>query len=552
MKEPIIGIDLGTTNSCAGIMRENNVEIIPDNEGKRILPSIICYKDNEWLYGKLAKDNMIEFGESTILESKRLIGIKYSNNNIQKDIKNWVVKIIEDSKTKKPQYVIKEENEEKKYFPEEVLSMILNHIKEYSEKYENNTIKKAIITVPDYFNNNQRKEIIKSAELIGLEVIKIINEPTAVAIAYSDIINKDKNNKKLLIFDIGGINFKATILEIKNNEYYILSSCNKSHLGGEDFNKRLEEYIIQEINKKDEFKNINFKNRNDKKILKAFKRIKNKIEDVKIELTKQENSSFFIDSLYNDEDFKINIERSKYEELCIDLWKQYFIQIDKILNIAKLNKNDIDDIILVGGSVRTPKIKQMIEEYFQKKPLQNINVDEVIAQGASLIPYFGKNIHENNEFLKSAQLHEITNLSIGIEVAYNQMKIIIPKGTLLPSSDNKIFKQSFQPQNKNIKDINVKIYEGEDDFVWGNHLLGRFKIKDLKKGNNIIDIEMILDHNSILTVVAKVNGKKIESLVITKNDFYDEEEAQNFETKTDWIKNARKKINNDNKGGVDD
>ena len=265
MKEPIIGIDLGTTNSCAGIMRENNVEIIPDNEGKRILPSIICYKDNEWLYGKLAKDNMIEFGESTILESKRLIGIKYSNNNIQKDIKNWVVKIIEDSKTKKPQYVIKEENEEKKYFPEEVLSMILNHIKEYSEKYENNTIKKAIITVPDYFNNNQRKEIIKSAELIGLEVIKIINEPTAVAIAYSDIINKDKNNKKLLIFDIGGINFKATILEIKNNEYYILSSCNKSHLGGEDFNKRLEEYIIQEINKKDEFKNINFKNRNDKK-----------------------------------------------------------------------------------------------------------------------------------------------------------------------------------------------------------------------------------------------------------------------------------------------
>ena len=161
MKEPIIGIDLGTINSCAGIMRENNVEIIPDNEGKRIIPSIVCYKDGEWLCGKLAKNNMIEYGESTMLESKRLIGLKYTNYNVQKNIKNWIVKIIEDSKTKKPQYVIKEENEEKKYFPEEVSSIILKYIKKYSEIYENNKIKKAIITVPDYFNNNQRKEIIK-------------------------------------------------------------------------------------------------------------------------------------------------------------------------------------------------------------------------------------------------------------------------------------------------------------------------------------------------------------------------------------------------------
>ena len=498
MKEPIIGIDLGTTNSCAGIMRENNVEIIPDNEGKRILPSIICYKDNEWLYGKLAKDNMIEFGELTILESKRLIGIKYSNNNIQKDIKNWVVKIIEDSKTKKPQYVIKEENEEKKYFPEEVLSMILNHIKEYSEKYENNTIKKAIITVPDYFNNNQRKEIIKSAELIGLEVIKIINEPTAVAIAYSDIINKDKNNKKLLIFDIGGINFKATILEIKNNEYYILSSCNKSHLGGEDFNKRLEEYIIQEINKKDEFKNINFKNRNDKKILKAYKRIKNKIEDVKIELTKQENSSFFIDSLYNDEDFKINIERSKYEELCIDLWKQYFIQIDKILNIAKLNKNDIDDIILVGGSVRTPKIKQMIEEYFQKKPLQNINVDEVVAYGASIFPYL------------NIKIHDTTTKNIGINTLNGKMSIIIPKGTVLPVKDTTLkFYREYTLGGKNILNLQViKIYEGNNEMVSDNKLIGKLNI-NLNNNKGIkIRITMCLDHNSILHVYGKVNDEK--------------------------------------------
>ena len=499
MKEPIIGIDLGTINSCAGIMRENNVEIIANNEGKRIIPSIVCYKDGEWLCGELAKNNMIEYGESTMLESKRLIGLKYKNNNIQKEIKNWIVKIIEDTKTKKPQYVIKEENEEKKYYPEEVSSMILKYIKKYSELYENNKIKKVIITVPAYFNNNQRKETIKAAELSGLEVIKIINEPTAVAIAYSDIINKDKNNKKILIFDIGGINFNVSILEIKNNEYYILSSCNKSHLGGEEFNKKLEEYIFKEIKKKDEFKNINFKNRNDKKILKAFKRIINKIEDVKIELTKQENSSFFIDSLYNDEDFKINIERSKYEELCIDLWKQYFIEIDKALNIAKLNKNDIDDIILVGGSVRTPKIKQMIEEYFQKKPLQNINVDEVVAYGASIFPYL------------DIKIHDITTKNIGISTSNGKMSIIIPAGTVLPVKDKslKFYKEYILEGNNILKTQTIKIYEGNNSMVSDNHLIGKFIINVNKNNKGTkIKIIMYLDHNSILHVYGKINDEK--------------------------------------------
>ena len=235
------------------------------------------------------------------------------------------------------------------------------------------------------------------------------------------------------------------------------------------------------------------------KILKAFKRIINKIEDVKIELTKQENSSFFIDSLYNDEDFKINIERSKYEELCIDLWKQYFIEIDKALNIAKLNKNDIDDIILVGGSVRTPKIKQMIEEYFQKKPLQNINVDEVVAYGASIFPYL------------DIKIHDITTKNIGISTSNGKMSIIIPAGTVLPVKDKslKFYKEYILEGNNILKTQTIKIYEGNNSMVSDNHLIGKFIINVNKNNKGTkIKIIMYLDHNSILHVYGKINDEK--------------------------------------------
>ena len=551
--EPIIGIDLGTKNCCVAIYKNNLIQVLENENGKRTTPSIVTYKNGQILIGQAAEYLMYTNIKNTMIDSKRLIGRLFKEKEVQNDLKYIPVEIIEDPNTKKPQYVIKNNNNtEKKFLPIEISTLILKNIKEFSETRLGKKINKAVITVPANFNNFQREETKEAAKKAGLDVIKILNEPTAAAIAYG-YENRSNKEKKVLIFDLGGGTFDVSILKIIGNEYYVLSSYGDSHLGGQDFNQRLFDYVLKEYKEKNNLKNIDFYDTKNDTLMKRIHKLKKKIEEIKQQLSFSECVEFDIDSLCNDIDFQMKIKRSEYEKLCIDLWEKCFIKIDKAIQLAKLKKDDINEIILVGGSSRTPKIKEMVINYFKNKEVyQNINVDEVIAQGAALVPYFGKNIHENNEFLKSAQLHEITNLSIGIEVAYNQMKIIIPKGTLLPSSDNKIFKQSFQPQNKNIKDINVKIYEGEDDFVWGNHLLGRFKIKDLKKGNNIIDIEMILDHNSILTVVAKVNGKKIESLVITKNCFYDEEEAQNYETKTDWIKTARKKINNDNKKNVDD
>ena len=411
--EKWMGIDLGTIYSCIGIIKKSNIDIVADKADRsRIIPSMVCYKEKEWLYGNSAKNNMIQYAESTMFESKRLIGLKYKNKKVQKDIRDWPVKIIEDPITKNPQYVIKKDNEEKKYFAEEVSSMILKYLKENAETYTNSKINKAVITVPAHFNNFQREATIKAAELAGIEVIKIINEPTAAAIAYAETINTDKKEKKVLIFDIGGGTFDVSILKIKNNEYYVLSSCGESHLGGEDFNQRLEDYIIKEIKKIDTFKDIDFNKKNDKKILKILKRLRIEVEKVKIELSRESNASFFLDSLYNGEDFKLTIERETYEGLCTDLWEKCIDKIEEALKLAKLKKENIDEIILVGGSVRTPKIQEMVKDYFGKEPLQNVNVDEVVAVGATLAPTL------------DLKLYDIITKSIGIEIVDGKMSAI--------------------------------------------------------------------------------------------------------------------------------
>ena len=310
--EPIIGIDLGTTFSCVAIMRNEKKEIIADNKSSdKIIASVVCFKSNsECLIGNLAKNNMLQYSQSTMFDSKRLLGYKFANKNIQEDIKNWPVIIKEDKKTGKPKYVIKVENEEKEYFPEDVASMILNYLKTYSEIFENKEIKNAVIAVPANFNNLQRKATIESAKEAGLKVIKLINEPTAAAIAYGDTIKSNKE-RKILIFDLGGGTFDVSIIKIKGNKYNVLASLGEEHLGGEDFNQRIINYVINEIKNNDMFKNIDFSKKDKKIIINALKRINRKAEEVKIELSQSLKSSFYIDSLCGIDDFEIEITRSK-------------------------------------------------------------------------------------------------------------------------------------------------------------------------------------------------------------------------------------------------
>ena len=544
---PVIGIDLGTTFSCVGTWRKSNVEIIASDLGPRIIPSIVCFKDKEILIGESAKSVMLKNQNSLISNSKRFIGKYFIDPNVQNDIKYIPVKIEEDPFTYKPNYCINiNENEEKRLSAEEVASMILKYLKQYSEDFIGEKVKKAVITVPAHFNNSQREATKEAAINAGLEVIRIINEPTAAAIAYGDIHGTEEE-RKVLIFDLGGGTFDVSIVIIKGNEFTVLASCGEEHLGGENFNELLVDYVINQFKEDNsEYKNVNFYDKNDKNAIKAHQKLRKYTEEVKKNLSSQKEINYDIDGFYDGIDLTIKVERIVYEDLCFNLWKKCFKSVDNALSIAKLKKEDIDDIILVGGSSRTPKIQQMIKEYFNgKEPLKTINPDEVVAYGATLVALI-ESINEN-QCSNKIKINEITSLSIGIEVSNGQMIIIIPKGTKLPPINNVVSKtQTFKfPSNKN-KEIIVKIYEGEDKYTYNNHFLGKFIIDSkYNDGKSIVEIRMSIDHNSILKVSAFINGEKeVKNIEISKSEFYDEIEAKVNNEKLKFINEAKKKVEN--------
>ncbi len=383
--EQIIGIDIGTSYSSISIMKNDKIEILEDNlKGDKRIPSIICFKKDKFLIGTLAKNNMITYCESVIFGNKRLIGIDSSNKNLEDYIKNSYIKI--NTEKNKPKYII---NNEKKS-PKDIHIEIFKYLKQFVEPYyNNNEIKKTIITVPNYFNEIQKNETKEAAENAGFKVIKIIEESIAAAIGYENII-KSKKERIILIFDLGGGNLNISIVQLNDNEFNVLSSLGEENLGGENFNQRLFDYVIKEINKDNRFKHFNFNNKEDKKIIRALLNIKKEIENLKIKFSSEseEEEKFKIDLENND--FEIEIKRNKYEELCMDLWEKCLKILDEAVKKAKLEKNKIDEIILVGGSTRIPKIKQMIKNYFNgKEPLQNINAEEIVVFGTPLA--FNKN-----------------------------------------------------------------------------------------------------------------------------------------------------------------
>ena len=423
-KEITLGIDLGTTNSCIGIMKNGKVIILKDRfSGDKIIPSMVCFKDNECFIGETAKNLIEDCPESSLYGSKRLIGIKYSNS-LQNDIELMKpLKIIE--KNNKPKYVIKGNDEEKVFFPEDVSSMILEYLKKIAMDYENNkNIKKAIITVPAHFNDLQRQATIEAANKAGLEVIKLINEPTAAAIAYGDE-NYSNKERKVLIFDIGGGTFDVSIVKIKGDEYEVLGSDGEGHLGGEDFNQRLFKYIINEIKKRKAFKDVKFDSQ-DKVTLKGISKLKNQIEFLKNALSKHKSYEFIIENLFQIEDFKIEIERSKFEELCKDLWDKCIEITKSLIEKKEIEKEDIDEIILVGGSTRIPKIQEMVKDFFGKEPLRNVNPEEVVAYGATLA------------IDKKLKIKDTISKAIGILIQ-DKLSIIIPSGAVISKAINNDF-----------------------------------------------------------------------------------------------------------------
>ncbi len=579
---PVIGIDLGTTNCCVGTWRNGKVEIIPNNLGERITPSEVSIQKNEIAIGRNARNLSINSKNPNIKNSKRLIGRYFRDPKIQEEIKSCPVKIEEDPYTKKPQYCIKVGKEIKNYLPEDISSMILKHLKEFSETFIGEKVKKAVITVPAHFNNEQREATKLAAENAGLEVIRIINEPTAAAIAYG-YIHKSEEERKVLVFDLGGGTFDVSILNIKGEEFTVLASCGENYLGGEDFDELLtkfaliqlikkiekkgdddddkedddnddeeekeqekKDYSTEEIEKdfKDYENEINkFYDKKNKKAYNSLFKIRKEIEEIKKQLSSLSEVTYSIDVSELNNPLMLRITRETYENLCEKLWNKCYEPLDKALKLSKLTKEKIDKIVLVGGSSRTPKIQEKVKNYFHgKEALQNIHPEEVVAYGATIVASI-EDLREKDK--RTIKIREITSLPIGIGVKGEKMINIIPKGSELPSKNkSREFVKEFKtPENKD-KDIIINVYEGDDDLSWGNHFLGKLIIKkeDIQNVNKV-KIIMSLDYNSLLTVSVEINGilnkKKLE---ITNDNFYDDVTASVVLENNDFIKEGRKKI----------
>ena len=536
--ETIIGIDIGTTFSCAGIIRNNKVEIVPDTRmGEKIIPSVICYYLNQLLIGRAAANKIFQCEETSMTNSKRLIGHLFYDENVQNDIKFLPPNIYEDKKTKKPIYSFKVGEEEKSFFPEDVSSMILKYIKDNVNAYEGKEVKKAVITVPAHFNNAQREATKEAAKNAGLEVIRIINEPTAAAIAYGDI-HKLEKKRTIFVFDLGGGTFDVSILKIKGSEYTVLASCGDDHLGGEDFTKEFTNYLLKLFKEQyPKFKNIDFFNKEKQKEFKAFTRLKEEAEKLKKVLSNTLSANVDLDGLYK-EDFAIEIKRGEFEVVCSPLWNKCIDYIKMALINANLKKEDLDEVVLVGGSTRIPKIQEMVQNFINNtekkkkidknnpeitKPIisKSINADEAVAVGAAIVAYIENNT--NNSQSMNFKINDITSKSIGIGTEKGKMEIIIPKGTILPVREKPLLLgKTFVPKTDFAKGVSVKIFESDNNDVSVDNLLKKFALTDLPvdvKEKVIIKILMHLDHNGIIKVDAKINDNLMKEVSGIKPSF---------------------------------
>ncbi len=497
-----IGIDLGTTYSCVGVYRNNNVEIIPNELSERTTPSVVSFTEYQRLIGNPAKSQITKNYKNTIYDAKRLIGRNFNDENVQKDIKLYPFKVDKDNKNK-PIIEVEYENKIQKFYPEQISSMILEKLKEDAEKYLEGEVKDAVITVPAYFNNEQRQATIDAGRIAGLNVIKIINEPTAAAIAYGLNINSD-NKKKICVFDLGGGTFDVTIMEINNKNFVVKATGGNSHLGGQDFDNELVKFCIEKFKEEN---GIDISNDQ-----KALRRLKVACEKIKIELSSLNDSIIDIDSLSNGINFNIVINRSDFEFIC----KPYFEKCMRILrntiNKSPYSKNLIEDIILVGGSTRIPKIQSMLKEFFddKKQLLKTINADEAVAYGASVEAALNNKDSNQYEGLDQLVLIDVCPLSLGINIIGGRMDFVIKRNTRIPCENTKRYITTKDYQDS----FCIIVFEGEREFYKDNLELDKFYIKNIKKdlkGKVAMLVTFKLDNNSILTVSAFEEGNKNNS-----------------------------------------